>query len=142
MYSSAHQQLTNHEEIPHMEFTLTDEHVALRETLRRFFAKESPTDVVHELDRTETFPAETWRKMADLGLQGMTIPEEYGGTPRDEIGKCIVAEEMQRAAGHLCYAFMACIGFCAKGITKFGTEDQKKTYLPGMADGSDRKSVV
>ena len=125
-----------------MEFTLSDEHVALRATLRRFFAKESPTDVVYELDRSETFPAETYKKMADLGLCGMTIPEEYGGTPLDEIGKCIVAEEMQRAAGHLCYAFMACIGFCARGIDQFGTQDQKERYLPGIADGSIRFAMA
>jgi len=125
-----------------MEFTLSDEHVALRETLRRFFAKESPTDVVHELDRTETFPTETYRKMADLGLCGMTIPEEFGGTPLDEIGKCIVVEEITRAAGHLGYAFMPGIGFCAKGINRFGTPEQKQYYLPGIADGSIRFAMA
>lgn len=125
-----------------MDFGFSDEHEAFRQTLQRFFEKESPTEVVQELDRTETFPRETYAKMAALGLCGMTIPEEYGGTPLDEIAKCIVLEEMQRAAGHLCFAFMPGIGFCAKGIAQFGTDQQKERYLPGLADGSIRFAMA
>jgi alkylation response protein AidB-like acyl-CoA dehydrogenase len=117
---------------------LSEEHVALRQTLRRFFEKEAPTDVVHERDRTETFPSETYQKMADLGLCGMTIPEEFGGTPLDEVGVCIVCEEAQRAAGHLCWLLAATSIFSAKGINQFGSAEQRAHYLPRIADGSIR----
>ena len=125
-----------------MDFSHTEEHESFRKMLRKFFEKEAPTERVHELDRTETFPTETYAKMAELGLCGITIPEEYGGNPMDEITKCIVAEEMSRAAGHLCYAFMPTVGFCAKGINVFGTEEQKQFYLPSIADGSIRFAMA
>jgi alkylation response protein AidB-like acyl-CoA dehydrogenase len=121
-----------------MDFAISDEHEALRDMLRRFFEKEAPIHVVAELDRTETFPTELYGKLAELGLCGMTIDEAYGGSPADELSLCIVAEEMARAAGHLIYAFIPTVTFCAKGIQAFGTEEQKKTYLPRVADGSLR----
>ncbi len=87
-----------------MDFALTPEHESLQRTLRAFFEKEAPHQVIAELDRAEQFPAELYQKMADIGLCGITIDAAYGGSGADEISICIVAEEMARAAACLVYA--------------------------------------
>ncbi|HVX20998.1 MAG TPA: acyl-CoA dehydrogenase family protein [Acidimicrobiales bacterium] len=118
-----------------MDFTVSAEHDELRRTLRGFFEKEAPTHVVAELDRAERFPAELYAKMADLGLCGVTIEEAYGGSAADGISLCIVGEEMARAAGCLVYAHAPTVGFCAPGIQQYGTEEQKRRFLPEIAAG-------
>lgn len=121
-----------------MDFTITPEQEELQRMLRSFFEKEAPTHVIAELDRDERYPAEIYAKMADLGLCGITIDEQYGGSPADEISICIVAEEMARAGAALVYAFIPTVTFCAKGIQQFGTDEQKKAYLPEVAAGRMR----
>lgn len=125
-----------------MDFTLSDEHRELQRMLRAFFEKEAPTHVIAELDREERYPAELYAKMADLGLCGMTIAEEYGGSPADELAACIVAEEMARAGACLVYAYAPTVTFCAKGIQLFGTEEQKREYLPEVAAGRQRFAMA
>jgi alkylation response protein AidB-like acyl-CoA dehydrogenase len=124
-----------------VDFSVSDEHAALRRTLRAFFEKEAPNPVIAELDRTEQFPTELYAKLADLGLCGITIDEEYGGSRADEVAVCIVAEEMARAAACLVYAHAPTVTFCAKGIQDFGTEEQKKRYLPEVAAGRLRMAL-
>jgi alkylation response protein AidB-like acyl-CoA dehydrogenase len=121
-----------------MDFQLSPEHQELRRTLRAFFEKEAPHEVVMELDRQERYPAELYAKMAAIGLCGMTIPEEYGGNPADEIALCIVAEEMSRASAALVYAFIPTVTFAAKGIAVYGTEAQRAEFLPRVAEGTLR----
>src|SRR5450756_2828723 len=72
-----------------MDFQLSAEHQELRRTLRAFFEKEAPHELIMELDRNEQYPAELYAKMAAIGLCGITVPEEYGGNPADEIALCI-----------------------------------------------------
>ncbi|MGE3619354.1 MAG: acyl-CoA dehydrogenase family protein [Acidimicrobiia bacterium] len=124
-----------------MDFALSDEHVELQAMLRSFFEKEAPTHLVAEWDRNEQFPTELYRKVAELGLCGITIAPEYGGSPADEISICVIAEEMARAAGCLVYAFIPTVTFCAKGIQGFGTEDQKREILPQVAAGTMRLAM-
>lgn len=121
-----------------MDFTVSAEHKVLQETLRTFYEKEAPTSVISELDRTETFPAEIFAGMARLGLCGMTFGEEYGGSDADEISICIAMEETARAAGCLIYAWGPSTTFCAKGLARFGTEEQKRRILPEVAAGRER----
>jgi alkylation response protein AidB-like acyl-CoA dehydrogenase len=121
-----------------MDFQLSDEHQELRRTLRAFFEKVAPHDLVAELDRTETYPAEMYAKVAELGLCGITIPEEYGGSPADEISLCIVSEEMQRASGALVGAFIPTVTFAAKAIVDYGSEQQRRELLPKVAAGNLR----
>jgi alkylation response protein AidB-like acyl-CoA dehydrogenase len=121
-----------------MDFQLSDEHQELRRTLRAFFEKEAPHELVMELDRTECYPAELYAKMAELGLCGITIPEEYGGSPADEIALCIVSEEMSRASAALVYAFIPTVTFAAKGIAEYGSEAQRRELLPRVAAGTLR----
>ena len=121
-----------------MDFQLSPEHQELRRTLRAFFEKEAPHELVMELDRQERYPAELYAKMAAIGLCGITIPEEYGGSPADEIALCIVSEEMSRASAALVYAFIPTVTFAAKGIAVYGTEAQRAEFLPRVANGTLR----
>ena len=124
-----------------MDFAVSDEHQALRKTLRSFFEKEAPIDVIAELDREERFPTEIYAKMADLGLCGIAIDEAYGGSAADETSICIVVEEVARAGATLAYAFIPTATFCAKGINRYGTEAQKQAYLPEIAAGRMRMAM-
>jgi butyryl-CoA dehydrogenase len=124
-----------------MNFELSEEQRHLRSTLRAFFKKVAPTKEIGRLDREGTFPAEIYARMAELGLCGVTISEQYGGSPLDEISRCIVMEEIARAAGCLIYAFAPTISFCAVGIEQYGTESQKQAYLPGVASGKIRMAM-
>lgn len=124
-----------------MDFTISAEHSALRQTLRAFFTKEAPNHLIAELDRAEEFPRELYTKMADLGLCGVTIDEQYGGSAADELAMCIVGEEMARAAGCLVYAYAPTVMFCARGIQQFGSEDQRQRFLPEIASGRLRMAM-
>jgi alkylation response protein AidB-like acyl-CoA dehydrogenase len=121
-----------------MDFELRDDQLQLRETLRAFFSKEAPTSEINRLDSAEEFPSAIYAKMAELGLCGITIPEEYGGAPLDQISITVVMEEIARAAGCLMYAFAPTVMFCAVGIAQWGTEEQKRAYLPAIAAGRMR----
>ncbi len=124
-----------------MDFTLTEEQEELRKTLRAFFEREAPTDVIARHDREERFPAEIYAKMAELGLCGVAIPEEYGGSAADEISLCIIVEEIARAGATIGYAYVPTATFCARGITRFGTEEQKRQLLPEIAAGRMRLAM-
>ncbi len=124
-----------------MDFTVSEEHQALRSTLRTFFEKEAPTEVIAELDREERFPTEIYAKMAELGLCGIAIDEAYGGSKADEISICVVVEEVARAGACLAYAFIPTATFCAKGVDRYGTEEQKQAYLPEIAAGRMRMAM-
>lgn len=121
-----------------MDFELGEERRQLRSTLRNFFKNEAPTAEISRLDREATFPREIYRKMADLGLCGITIPEEFGGSPMDEISRCVVMEEIARAGGCLIYAFAPTVAFSAVGIQRYGSEAQKREFLPKIASGEMR----
>lgn len=124
-----------------MDFELGEERRQLRDTLRGFFRREAPTAEISRLDREGIFPREIYNKMADMGLCGITIPEEFGGSPMDEISRCVVMEEIARAGGCLIYAFAPSVAFCGVGIQRYGTEEQKQKFLPGIAQGKIRMAM-
>lgn len=124
-----------------MDFALTEEQGELRRTLRNFFEKEAPIDVMAAHDREERFPTEIYAKMAELGLCGINIPEEYGGSGSDMLTTCLVAEEVSRAGATLTYAYIPTVTFCAKGVAQFGTEEQKRALLPEIAAGRMRMAM-
>lgn len=121
-----------------MDFAVTAEHLQFQATLREFFEAEAPVSLVAEWDRDERFPAEVYAKMAELGLCGLTFGEEYGGSGADEISIAIAAEEIARAAGTVSYTWTPTVSFCARGIARYGTEEQKRAYLPEVAAGRMR----
>lgn len=124
-----------------MDFELTEEQRRLRDTLRAFFAREAPVDVVARLDRDEEFPRELYAKMAGLGLCGLAFGEEYGGSGADEVSICVAVEEVARAGATLSYAWVPTATFCAKGIARFGSPEQRKSLLPGIAEGTVRLAM-
>jgi alkylation response protein AidB-like acyl-CoA dehydrogenase len=124
-----------------MDFTISPEHQQLRTTLREFFEKEAPIEVVAQHDRDEEFNQELYSKAAALGLCGLAISEEYGGSSADQISICIAVEEVARATAALAYAWLPTATFCAKGIDRFGTEQQKRDLLPRIAAGELRMAM-
>jgi alkylation response protein AidB-like acyl-CoA dehydrogenase len=121
-----------------MDFELSDEHVALRQSLRTFFEREAPIDVVARHDRDEEFDSDLYRKAAEIGLCGLAFSERYGGSDADQISICIAVEEVARASAALAYAWLPTATFCAKGLARFGTDEQKEEILPKVAAGQVR----
>ena len=120
---------------PFADPSVTPEQLQVRETLRAFFTREAPTDVIAELDRTGTYPAAILEGMAALGLWGIAVDERYGGSSADAVTRCIIVEEVQRAGACLGYAFIPTALFCAEAIGRFGTESQRQELLPRLASG-------
>jgi alkylation response protein AidB-like acyl-CoA dehydrogenase len=118
-----------------MNFTFTDEQEELRRTMRRFLEDKSPSTEVRRLMETaEGYDEAVWKQMAaELGLQGLHIPEEYGGQGFSFVELGIVLEEMGRAL--LCAPFFSSVCLAANAILDAGTDEQKKTLLPGIASG-------
>ena len=125
-----------------MDFLLDDEHLQIRETLRAFFAAEAPPARIAALDAAETYPAEILDRMAELGLWGAAVPEEYGGSPLDHVGRCLVVEEVQRAGACLGYAYVPTALFCADALSQFGSQDQRESMLPKLAAGELRMAMA
>jgi alkylation response protein AidB-like acyl-CoA dehydrogenase len=121
-----------------MDFQLSEEHTQLRQGLREFFEREAPIEVVARHDRDEEFNTDLYRKIAEFGLCGLAFEEEYGGSNADQIAICIAVEEVARATAALAYAWLPTATFCAKGLARFGTEEQRKEILPRIAAGEVR----
>jgi alkylation response protein AidB-like acyl-CoA dehydrogenase len=119
--------------LPYGEF-LTDEHNAIREMVRDFATKEIAPKAA-EVDRNARFPEETFKALGQLDLLGLLVPSEYGGAGADYRSYAIAVEEIGRACGStgLSYAAHASLG--TNPIKLFGTDAQKKKYLPKLARG-------
>lgn len=119
-----------------MDFEVKEEHRILAETIRRFMEKECPRELVRDLDKRDKFPEEIFSKLTELGVTGLTIPTEYGGTDRDIYGAVIVLEEISKRYAALGWAFVMSVFYGGENITKFGDIAQKKEYLPRLAEGT------
>ena len=117
-----------------MDFKATDEQDMIREMVRDF-AESVLTPTVEHRDQTQTPPAEEWQQFLELGLQGVTVPEQYGGMPVDDISESIIVEELARVDPSFSVMFCVHVGLCAKTIALHGDEYQKETYLPRLAEG-------
>lgn len=119
--------------LPYGEF-LTDEHQAIREAIRDFASNEiAPRSF--QVDKEAKFPMETWKKLGQLQMLGLLVPEEYGGTAADYRSYAIAVEEIGRACGSTGLTYAAHCSLGTKPIVMFGTEAQKKKYLPKLATG-------
>lgn len=109
--------------------------VMLRETLRRFLEKEAPRAKMAQWDREDRVPRALFDKIAELGVCGMTIPEEFGGTGRDVLGTMVVVEELSRRSMVIGTLFLmnACYG--SMNILASGSDEQKARLLPRLAGG-------
>jgi alkylation response protein AidB-like acyl-CoA dehydrogenase len=115
-------------------FDLEHEHELLRETVRQF-ALEKIAPVAEELDREKRFPYELVGELADLGLMGMTIPEAYGGGGTDTLSYAIAVEELTRIDSSVAITVAAHHSLGTLPIYYFGSEAQKREWLPDLASG-------
>ncbi len=113
---------------------LTEDALMIRDMVRGFAEKEI-RPLAAEIDREERFPQESVDKMAELGLMGITIPEEEGGSGMDTLSYAITVEEIARVCGSTALILAAHISLTCQPIYLFGTPEQKKRYLPPLASG-------
>ncbi|MFL6012802.1 MAG: acyl-CoA dehydrogenase family protein [Gaiellaceae bacterium] len=117
-----------------MNFDLTEEQQLVRETVRTF-ARERVAPVAAELDREQRFPYDLVAELAKLGLMGMTIPEEYGGAGADTVAYAIVVEELTRIDSSVAITLAAHHSLGTLPIYYFGSDEQKRRWLPDLASG-------
>ncbi|HNP70707.1 MAG TPA: acyl-CoA dehydrogenase [Kouleothrix sp.] len=117
-----------------MNFDLTQEQLLIRQAVREFATKEIAPRARH-VDEAGEFPAETFRKMGELGLMGIPFPEAYGGAGGDSISAAIAVEEVARACGSTALAYSAHMGLGSAPIFMFGSEEQKQRFLQPAAEG-------
>jgi alkylation response protein AidB-like acyl-CoA dehydrogenase len=118
-----------------MDFALTTEQQLIRDAVRDFAQREIAPKARH-VDETGEFPAETFRKMGELGLMGIPFAEEYGGAGGDTVSAALAIEEVARACGSTALAYAAHIGLGSAPIAMFGTEEQKQHFLKPAAEGA------
>jgi short/branched chain acyl-CoA dehydrogenase len=117
-----------------LNFDLTEEQQLVRETVREF-AHDRVAPVAAELDREQRFPYDLVAELAELGLMGMTIPEEYGGAGADTLAYAIVVEELTRIDSSLAITLAAHHSLGTLPIYYFGTDEQRRQWLPDLASG-------
>jgi isovaleryl-CoA dehydrogenase len=115
-------------------FGLPEEIQQLRETVARFAAEEIAPRAA-ELDRTDQFPMDLWKKMGDLGLLGMTVEEDFGGVNMGYLAHMVAMEEVSRASASVGLSYGAHSNLCVNQIRRHGTMEQKNKYLPNLISG-------
>lgn len=117
-----------------MDFQLPEEIEFLRENIRKF-VKEIVDPRVMEIEENDEIPADIVNQSKEMGLFGLSIPEEYGGLGLDMVGKCAIYEELGKTHNGYTTLIGAHTGIGTVGIVELGTEEQKQKYLPKMASG-------
>ena len=120
-----------------MDFSLTDEQKVLRDTIVKFAQRELSEGVV-ERDRDQAFSRELWRRCAGIGIQGLPVPETYGGGGFDALSCAIALEALGYGCrdGGLVFSLCAHLLACVVPVWSHGSDEQKRRYLPGLCDGS------
>jgi len=118
-----------------MDLDLTPEQELIRDTVREF-AREQVAPVAEELDRESRFPYELVAELAELGLMGLPIPEEYGGAGGDTVSYALAIEELTRVDSSVAITVAAHTSLGTMPIYLFGTEEQRQRWLPDLASGS------
>jgi len=120
--------------IPSMNFNLGETVDMLREAVWDFASNEIAPRAA-QVDQDNLFPADLWKKLGDLGLHGMTVPEEYGGTAMGYLAHIVALEEVSRASASVGLSYGAHSNLCVNQIYRNGTEAQRRKYLPGLISG-------
>jgi isovaleryl-CoA dehydrogenase len=117
-----------------LDFGLGETIEVLRDSVARFAAKEIAPRAA-EIDRRNEFPADLWKKLGDLGVLGITVPEEYGGAHLGYLAHIVAAEEISRASASVGLSYGAHSNLCVNQLRRNGSEAQKKRYLPKLVSG-------
>jgi acyl-CoA dehydrogenase len=113
----------------------TDEHEMLRRTIRAFVEKEV-TPHVAAWEEAGRIPRELWRRLGELGFLGLEFPSEYGGGGADFVASVVLGEEMARCrSGGVAFSVLVHTDMSSPWLTRYGTEAQKRKYLPGIVSG-------
>jgi len=121
-------------DLPGFDFALGETADMLRETVRSF-ASDRIAPIADEVDRSNTFPRHLWPEMGALGLHGITVEEEDGGSGLGYLEHCIAMEEVSRASASVGLSYGAHSNLCINQIRRNGTADQKRRYLPMLISG-------
>src|ERR1700691_6624967 len=107
---------------------------AVRDQVQRF-AEERIAPRAEEIDRSNTFPRDLWPELGELGLLGITVEEELGGTGLGYLEHCVAMEEVSRGSAAVGLSYGAHSNLCVNQIRKNGNEEQKRRYLPKLISG-------
>ena len=119
-----------------MTFDLGEEVNYMRDNVHRW-AQEKVKPLAAEIDKSNQFPNHLWREMGSLGLLGMTVPSEYGGTDLSYLAHTVAIEEVARASASVSLSYGAHSNLCVNQINLNGTIEQKKKYLPKLISGTN-----
>ena len=119
---------------PTLEFGLGETADAIRETTARF-ASDCIAPLAAEIDQTNSFPRQLWPQMGELGLHGITVDEADGGLGLGYLEHVVAMEEVSRASASVGLSYGAHSNLCVNQLRRWGSDDQKRRYLPGLISG-------
>ena len=118
-----------------MDFSESDEIRLLRQSLGKFIERHMPRDAAADWDKHNHFPRGVFKKLAELGVMGLTVPEEYGGLGRNILGAMVTIEELSRRSLAVSVPYIMAACYAAMNIVECGTERQKRDLLPRVVAG-------
>ncbi len=121
-------------QFPTLNFALGDSVDMLRDSLQSFVAEEI-TPQAADIDRVNSFPHDLWSQLGDLGLLGITVEEEYGGSGMGYLAHIVAMEEISRGSAAVGLSYGAHSNLCVNQIRRNGSEEQKRRYLPRLISG-------
>jgi isovaleryl-CoA dehydrogenase len=126
---------------PALDFNLGETTDAIRETTARF-AADRIAPIAAAIDADNRFPRELWPQMGDLGLHGITVEEDFGGLGLGYLDHVVAMEEISRASASVGLSYGAHSNLCINQIRRWGSDDQKRRYLPGLISGEHVGSLA
>ena len=117
-----------------MDFGLGDEAEMLRRSIAEFAAREIAPRATR-IDADNTFPSDLWRKLGNMGVLGVSVPEEYGGVDLGYLAHVVAMEEISRASASVGLSYGAHSNLCVNQIQRNGAPEQKRRYLPKLISG-------
>jgi len=121
-------------DLPSFKLDLGETAEMIRDSVRGF-AADRIAPLAERIDREDWFPRELWPEMGALGLHGITVEEEWGGAGLGYVEHCVAMEEISRASGSVGLSYGAHSNLCVNQMRRWGTDEQKRRYLPGLISG-------